>query len=157
MLETLLLPHCRDVKLSKKERAELDYKKEVLRLAKEKRAHLEAIEDKDVYRMPDSYEAAGAKRHDQLKDLLTARYQCAPQPLCSSGSPSCRRDAEGRLQSDHADIRGPQQEACRAGTCAMVPRPLTCAARKCECPTAGCRTSVQHATQGLSATVLEGA
>jgi len=66
------------VKLSKKERAELDYKKEVLRLAKEKRAHLEAIEDKDVYRMPDSYEAAGAKRHDQLKDLLTARYQCAP-------------------------------------------------------------------------------
>ncbi len=62
------------------------------------------------------------------------------------------------MQNDHADIRGPQQEACRAGTCAMVPKPLMCAARTCECPTAGCRTSVQHATRGLnSATVLEGA
>lgn len=69
---------CRDVKLTKKERAELDYKKEVLRLAKEKRKHLQDIEDKEVYRMPDSYEEAGSKRHDQLRDLLLSRYQCAP-------------------------------------------------------------------------------
>ena len=69
---------CRDQKLTKKERAELDYKKEVLRLAKEKQRHLAEIEDKDVYRMPDSYEEAGAKRRNQQLDLLTARYQCAP-------------------------------------------------------------------------------
>lgn len=67
----------RDAKLTKKELAELEYKREVLRLAKEKQKHLADIEDKDVYRMPDSYEEAGAKRHDQLRDLLTARYQCA--------------------------------------------------------------------------------
>ena len=68
----------RDQKLTKKERAELDYKKEVLRLAKEKQKHLADIEDKEVYRMPDSYEEAGAKRRNQQLDLLTARYQCGP-------------------------------------------------------------------------------
>ena len=50
----------------------------MLRLAKEKQRHLAEIEDKEVYRMPDSYEEAGAKRRNQQLDLLTARYQCAP-------------------------------------------------------------------------------
>lgn len=51
----------------------------MLRLAKEKQKHLADIEDKEVYRMPDSYEEAGAKRRNQQLDLLTARYQCAPR------------------------------------------------------------------------------
>ena len=76
---------CRDQKLTKKERAELDYKRQVLRLAKEKQKHLADIEDKEVYRMPDSYEEAGAKRRNQQLDLLTARYQCGPtHPLLST-------------------------------------------------------------------------
>ena len=65
----------RDVKLSKKERAELDYKKEVLRLAKEKRKYLEDIEDKDVYHMPESYDAEGTNHHDKRMELLTSRYK----------------------------------------------------------------------------------
>lgn len=64
-----------DVKLSKKEQAELTYKKEVLRLAKEKRAHLDAIEDRDVYRMPESYDAEGTNHNDKRYEVLTARYK----------------------------------------------------------------------------------
>lgn len=66
---------CRDVNLSKKEQADLDYKKEVLRLAKEKRAYLDAIEDSDVYRMPESYDAEGTNRMDKRYEVLTARYK----------------------------------------------------------------------------------
>lgn len=77
----------RDVKLSKKEQAELEYKKEVLRLAKEKRKYLEDIEDKDVYRMPDSYDAEGTNRSDKRYEVLTARYKCA-YPCSAAPHPS---------------------------------------------------------------------
>jgi hypothetical protein len=129
--------YCRDQKLTKKERAELDYKKEVLRLAKEKQRHLAEIEDKEVYRMPDSYEEAGAKRRNQQLDLLTARYQCAPSPT----PPSCRRPVflplwwsavwpfDAGLTSMLDVCPGPSRRFCApSNTLSVCPGPRCCIA-----------------------------
>lgn len=64
------------VKLSKKEARELEYKRRVYELAKQRKATEDALQQRDEYHLPDSYEAEDQR--SQRYEVLTARYRCAP-------------------------------------------------------------------------------
>ena len=69
---------CRAVqgmKLSKKEQRELEYKRRVYELAKQRKATEDALQQRDEYHLPDSYDAEGQR--SQRYEVLTARYRCA--------------------------------------------------------------------------------
>lgn len=74
-----MLAICSGQKLSAKESAELQYKREVLRLAKRRKADLEELEADDGYHMPDTYDGDKPRQSDRYK-LLTERYKCVPLP-----------------------------------------------------------------------------
>ncbi|KAK9845793.1 hypothetical protein WJX81_002540 [Elliptochloris bilobata] len=61
------------VKLSKKEARELEYKRRVYELAKQRKATEDALQQRDEYHLPDSYEANGQR--SQRYEVLTARYR----------------------------------------------------------------------------------
>lgn len=64
------------MKLSKKEARELEYKRRVYELAKQRKATEDALQQRDEYHLPDSYDAAGQR--SQRYEVLTARYRRAP-------------------------------------------------------------------------------
>lgn len=61
--------------LTPEERAELEYKAEVLRLAKERQRHRAEIEADDGYKMPAAYDESSAAARDARYNVLTQRYQ----------------------------------------------------------------------------------
>lgn len=63
------------VKLSAKEQRELEYKRRVYELAKQRKATEDALQQRDEYHLPDSYDAEGQR--SQRYEVLTARYRCA--------------------------------------------------------------------------------
>jgi len=64
-----------DMKLSEKEQRELEYKVQVYELAKQRKDQEAALQNRDEYRMPDSYlDDEGKVKHDDLRDLLTKRF-----------------------------------------------------------------------------------
>ncbi len=65
------------VKLSKKEARELEYKRRVYELAKQRKATEDALQQRDEYHLPDSYEAEGQR--SQRYEVLTARYRWVPE------------------------------------------------------------------------------
>ena len=63
------------VKLSEKEQRDFDYKVQVYELAKKRKDQEAALQNRDDYRMPDSYDAEGSVKQDERLKLLTARFQ----------------------------------------------------------------------------------
>ena len=66
---------CSGQRLTAKEAAELEYKREVLRLAKRRKADLEELEADDGYHMPATYDGDQPRQSDRYK-LLSERYRC---------------------------------------------------------------------------------
>lgn len=62
-------------KLTEKERAEFEYKKRVLQLAKERKKQLEELEHDDAYHMPTAYDDGDKDAADKRFGVLKARYQ----------------------------------------------------------------------------------
>ncbi|KAK9803173.1 hypothetical protein WJX72_009006 [[Myrmecia] bisecta] len=62
-------------KLTAKEEKELEYKREVLRLAEERRRQLDELERDDDYHLPTAYDAEGGVRQDKRYEVLTQRYR----------------------------------------------------------------------------------
>ena len=67
-------PARRGVQLTSKEAAELAYKREVLRLAKERLADLAEVTANDGYHMPDAYDGDRPQQSKRY-ELLTQRYR----------------------------------------------------------------------------------
>lgn len=131
------------VKLSKKEARELEYKRRVYELAVQRKATEDALQQRDEYHLPDSYEGEGAR--SQRYEVLTARYRRArpaPPPPPSHANNIARvldmvigfvmslREAArraGRRKSSHRrTVRagGQQSEGCVALSCThALPRP----------------------------------
>ena len=63
------------MKLSEREQRELDYKIQVYELAKKRKEQEEALNKRDDYRMPDSYDADGQVKQDERMKLLTKRFE----------------------------------------------------------------------------------
>jgi hypothetical protein len=63
------------VKLSEKEQRELDYKIQVYELAKKRKDQETALQNRDEYRMPDSYDADGQVNQDERMKLLSRRFE----------------------------------------------------------------------------------
>lgn len=61
--------------LTSKEAADLAYKREVLRLAKERLADLAEVTANDGYHMPDAYDGDRPQQSKRY-ELLTQRYRC---------------------------------------------------------------------------------
>jgi pre-mRNA-splicing factor ATP-dependent RNA helicase DHX16 len=71
--------------LTKKEQADLDYKKEILRLAKEKKRHLDELERDEAYHMPQAYDDEdGGKGASKRYEVLTARYREADEETAAA-------------------------------------------------------------------------
>lgn len=70
-------------RMTEREKRDLDYKKEVLRLAKEKKRHLDDLERNEAYHMPDAYDQGG-KAHDARYEVLTARYREADEEAAAA-------------------------------------------------------------------------
>ena len=64
------------MKLSEKEQRELDYKIQVYELAKKRKDQEAALQNRDEYRMPDSYlDEQGNSKQDEIRKLLTKRFE----------------------------------------------------------------------------------
>ena len=63
------------MKLSQKEQRELDYKIQVYELAKKRQDQEDAINNREEYRMPDSYDNDGQVKQDERMKLLTKRFE----------------------------------------------------------------------------------
>lgn len=63
------------VKLSEREQRELDYKVQVYELAKKRKDQEDALQNRDEYRMPDSYDDAAQVKQDERMKLLTKRFE----------------------------------------------------------------------------------
>jgi pre-mRNA-splicing factor ATP-dependent RNA helicase DHX16 len=61
--------------LTEKERAELEYKERVLRLAKERKRQLEELEHDDAYHMPTAYDDGNKDAAEKRFGVLKAKYQ----------------------------------------------------------------------------------
>ena len=61
--------------LTEKERAEFEYKKRVLQLAKERKKQLEELEHDDAYHMPTAYDDGDKDAADKRFGVLKAKYQ----------------------------------------------------------------------------------
>ena len=71
------------MKLSAKEQRELEYRRRVYQLAKQRKATEDALQQRDEYHLPDSYDAAGPR--SQRYEVLTARYRCAARLRAAAG------------------------------------------------------------------------
>jgi pre-mRNA-splicing factor ATP-dependent RNA helicase DHX16 len=72
-------------RMSEREMRDLEYKKQVLRLAKEKKRHLEELERDDNYHMPAAYDLAGGESNARRYEVLTARYHEAEEEAIAKG------------------------------------------------------------------------
>jgi hypothetical protein len=79
------------VRLSKKEARELEYKRRVYELAVQRKATEDALQQRDEYHLPDSYEGEGAR--SQRYEVLTARYRRAPAHPPAPAAPAARAGA----------------------------------------------------------------
>jgi pre-mRNA-splicing factor ATP-dependent RNA helicase DHX16 len=61
--------------LTEKERAELEYKEKVFKIAKERKKQLEELEHDDAYHMPTAYDQGEKDGANKRYEVLTARYR----------------------------------------------------------------------------------
>ena len=61
--------------LTEKERAELEYKEKVYKIAKERKKQLEELEHDDAYHMPTAYDQGEKDGANKRYEVLTARYR----------------------------------------------------------------------------------
>lgn len=73
----MLRPGLQGIKLTEKEQQELNYKRQVYELAKQRKDQETALQNRDEYRMPDSYDANGKVAQDERMKLLTKRFTYA--------------------------------------------------------------------------------
>ena len=82
------------VPLSAKEAADLTYKREVLRLAREKKRHLDELERDEGYHMPDAYDGDGGKSSHKRYEVLTQRYREADdEAAAAADAPWAKQEA----------------------------------------------------------------
>lgn len=93
--------------LTKKEQADLEYKKEVLRLAKEKKKHLDELERDEAYHMPQAYDDEhGQKGSSKRYEVLTARYREADEENAAAAeAPWAQQEAFEAEQIKKASIK----------------------------------------------------
>ena len=93
------------VPLSAKEQSEIDYKKEVLRLAKEKKRHLDELERDEAYHMPTAYDEGG-KSSDKRYEVLTQRYREADEEAAvAADAPWAQQEAFESEQIKKASLK----------------------------------------------------
>ena len=85
-------------KLTEEEIAELKYKEEVLRLAKERQRHRAEIEADDAYKMPTAYDESSATARDARYDVLKQRYQDVSETANTTETPWAQQEVYEKEQ-----------------------------------------------------------